>query len=94
MYPKRRSDLNVRVVENETVVFDRQGGLIHQLNETAGYIWERCDGKSTVRDITSRLARAFGVEPATARKDCSTIVSQLKELNLINLIEVKPRRNS
>ena len=89
--PKRRSDVSARVVEHETVVLDRKGGLIHQLNETAGYIWDRCDGKSTVREITSSLSKTFGVEPKTARKDSAAIVSQLRELNLL---EANPRRNT
>jgi len=81
--PKRRADVSVRVVEHETVVFDRKGGLIHQLNETAGYIWDQCDGKSTVRDITSSLSETFGVEPETAGKDSVAIVSQLQQLKLL-----------
>ena len=84
--PKRRADVSVRVVERETVVFDRKGGLIHQLNETAGYIWDRCDGNSTIRDITNRLAETFGVEPETARKDSAAIVSQLQHLNLLEVV--------
>ena len=83
IYPKHRSDVIVRVVDHETVVLDRQGELIHQLNETAGYIWDRCDGESTVADITNQLAEAFSVDPETARKDGAVIVSQLQQLNLL-----------
>jgi len=89
--PKRRADVSVRVVEHETVVFDRKGGLIHQFNATAGYIWDRCDGKSTVQDITSSLSETFGVGPETAGKDGAAIVSQLQQLNLL---EANPRRNT
>jgi len=89
--PKRRGDVNVRVVEHETVVFDRKGRLIHQLNETAGYIWDRCDGMSTIRDISNRLAEAFGVGPEIAGKDSAAIVSQFQQLNLL---EANPRRNT
>ena len=83
IYPKRRSDVIVREVDHETVVLDRKGKLVHQLNQTAGYIWDRCDGESTVTDIANQLAEAFDVDPDTARKDGAAIVSQLGQLNLL-----------
>ncbi len=81
--PKRRSDVRVRVVASEMVVLDRQGGLIHQLNHTAGYIWERCDGKSTMADIAKQLAEAFDVDPPTAAADVAAVVQQFQQLNLL-----------
>jgi hypothetical protein len=84
-YPKRRFDVRVRVVEGETVVFDRQAGLIHQLNQTASYIWDRCDGTSTIADIATQLAAAFDVEPKRAAHDVAAIVGQLQSLRLSEL---------
>jgi len=82
-YPKQRSDVRVRLVEGEIVVFDRRCGLIHQLNPTAGYIWERCDGTTTVADIAQHLAEAFGVDPQTAAADVVTLIEQLHTLELL-----------
>jgi hypothetical protein len=82
-YPKRRSGVNVRVVEGETVVLDRQKGLIHQFNQTASYIWDRCNGKLTALEIASQLAEVFDVDPQTAGKDVAAIVEQLHKLNLL-----------
>jgi Coenzyme PQQ synthesis protein D (PqqD) len=82
-HPKRRPDVSVRVVESETVIFDRQGGRIHQLNSTASFIWERCDGKSTVAGIVKQLAHEFDVDYDTATKDVVTIIGQLRQLNLL-----------
>jgi len=75
--------LNIRVVDGETVVFDRREELIHQLNLTAGYIWDRCDGKSSVVKITNQFPKAFDVDSKTAGKDVDAIVSQLRSLNLL-----------
>jgi len=61
-YPRRRTDVNSRVVEEETVVLDRHHEFIHQLNLTATYIWERCDGKASIEDIAAQLAETFDVE--------------------------------
>ncbi len=82
-YPKRRSDVNVRVMEGETVVLDRQGELIHHLNQTASYIWDRCDGMSPLAEIANQLAEAFDVDPKIAAKDVAVIVLQLRGLNLL-----------
>ena len=82
-YPKRRSDVSVRVVEGETVVLDRQEELIHQLNQTASYIWARCDGKSGMAEIASQLAEEFGIDPETVARDVAGIVGQIQSLNLL-----------
>jgi hypothetical protein len=81
--PRRRADLRVRVVDGETVVFDRRQGLIHQLNHTAHYIWERCDGTSTIAEIAQQLATAFVVEVQTAADDVATLVEQFQTLELL-----------
>ncbi len=82
-YPKRRSDVNVRVLDGETVVLDRQGAMIHQLNRTASYIWEKCDGQSTLAEIENQMAEAFDVDRKTAAKDLAAILWQLRQLNLL-----------
>ncbi len=81
--PKRRSDVRVRIVEGETVLLDRQEGFIHQLNRTASYIWEKCDGQSTLADIENQMAEAFDVDRKTAAKDLAAILWQLRQLNLL-----------
>ena len=82
-YPKQRSDVRVCLVEEEMIVFDRCCGLIHQLNPTARYIWERCDGTATIADIAQHLAEAFGVDPQTAAADVVALIEQLHTLELL-----------
>lgn len=82
-YPKRRPDLPAHLVDGEMVVLDRKGGLIHQLNQTASYIWERLDGKTPISVIASMLAESFEVDLKTAEKDTAEAASQLQKLNLL-----------
>jgi hypothetical protein len=81
--PKRRPDVIVRLLDGETVVLDRQAGVIHQLNHTASYIWARCDGQSSIADIAHQLAQAFAVEPTVAARDVHVLVTQLQTLQLL-----------
>ena len=82
-YPNHRTDVNVRIVDGELVVLDRHKGLIHQLNQTASYIWERCDGRSTAADIAKQLVKEFGVSVETAEADTQRFVEQLHALDLL-----------
>ncbi|MCS6926621.1 MAG: PqqD family protein [Candidatus Binatia bacterium] len=81
--PKRRSDLIVRVVDGETVILDRQKELVHQLNQTASYIWQQCDGTATAETIAARFAEAFAIDAETAAKDTAAIIQQLCQLQLL-----------
>ena len=89
-HPKRRVDVKVRMVDGEVVVLDRQSDLIHQLNHTASYIWDRCDGQSTVAEIANQLAAAFHVDAHTAVQDAVTTISQLHSLGLLEALSNLP----
>jgi methyltransferase-like protein len=85
--PTRRSDVKSRVVEGETVVWDRKGGLIHQFNQTASYIWEQCDGLHTAGQIAQGLAEACDVDVQTAAHNVAETIRQLAKLNLLESCE-------
>jgi hypothetical protein len=89
-YPKRRADVNVRIVDGEVVVLDRQSNLIHQLNHTASYIWDRCDGQSTVAEIANQLAAVFDVDANTASQDVATTIMQLHSRGLLESLDNGP----
>jgi hypothetical protein len=72
-----------RLLDGETLVLDRQAGVIHQLNHTASYIWARCDGHSSLAAIAHQLAHAFAVEPPVAVRDVRVLVRQLQALQLL-----------
>ncbi len=83
LHPKRRSDLNYRTIDGETVILDRKEGNLHQLNPTASFIWDCCDGNSNVAAIIDRLADAYEVDSSTARKDVEETLSRLRSSNLL-----------
>ena len=81
--PAQRSHLHTRAVEGEMVVLDLEGELVHQLNRTASFIWDRCDGQRSIRQIGAELAAAFDVDPVTATEDVAATVSQFEGLGLV-----------
>ncbi|MET0554792.1 MAG: HPr-rel-A system PqqD family peptide chaperone [Vicinamibacteria bacterium] len=81
--PKKRDDVSARVIAGETVVLDRDGGRVHQLNATASYVWERCDGSASPTEIARDLSEQYDVEPDQAASDVTSLVGQFRELGLL-----------
>ncbi len=48
----RESDLVVTQSENETLVYDQRLHHIHHLTDPARAIWDGCNGRSTIEDIS------------------------------------------
>lgn len=85
MTPARRTDLVTRLVEGEVVILDRAAGKVHQLNPSAGCVWNNCDGFSSVDSIAERLAASFDVPAETALRDVETLVKELVGLGLLHV---------
>ncbi len=85
MYPRPKTNLTARSVEGETVLLHRAGGFVHQLNNTASFIWSRLDGHTSPHDVAAAVAEAFDVEPEKAARDVDAFVDQLKSLDLLEL---------
>jgi hypothetical protein len=73
----------IRSVEGEVLVLDRRKERIHQLNVTAAYIWERCDGRHSVVEIAKGLAARFNVDFGTVSGDVAGAVRELEGLGLL-----------
>ena len=64
MLPHRRhEDLIVREIDRELLVYDRKTRKTVCLNESAAVIWQLCDGKTSIDDLSRRLSESFAVPP-------------------------------
>lgn len=81
--PVVRGDFVLREVEGETLVLDRAGERIHQLNATASHIWSRCDGQTSQRVVAEELATQYGIAVEDAAGDIAEMLSKLRELGLV-----------
>jgi Coenzyme PQQ synthesis protein D (PqqD) len=84
-YPKKRNDVNARSIDLEIIVLDRHKGSIHQLNQTASFVWEQCDGESSLEEIATRMTEAFEVDFSTAMSDVRKVIQQLHDIGLLEV---------
>lgn len=83
MLPKIRSDLTVQHVGDELLVLDLQSGQIHQLNATAAWILEKCNGEMSIEAIAKDFAEHFSLDSGTATSDVTATIEQLNRVNVI-----------
>lgn len=83
LYPKRRASLSWRTIDGETLILNREEGRLHQLNSTASFIWDCCDGNSNVAEITERLVGVYDVDARTAHKDVEEVLLSLRNSKLL-----------
>lgn len=81
--PNRRTEFEERIVEGEMVVMDKESEQIHQLNQTASFIWQLCDGNHDRQQIAEELAASFEIDSVTAEADVTDTLNKLKEIGLL-----------
>ncbi len=83
--PKARKEgLIVRVLGEETLVYDLERDRAHCLNRLAALTWRHCDGKTTVPELISRLEDEL---PASGKEDL--VLSALHQLSQAHLLQGK-----
>ena len=59
--PKARTEnLVIQQVADETLVYDLTTNKAHCLNETAGFVWNRCTGDRSINEIAEAFEARFG----------------------------------
>ncbi|HEY2934656.1 MAG TPA: PqqD family protein [Acidobacteriota bacterium] len=51
----RRDKLVIENLPEETLIYDLERDKAHCLNRTATWVWQHCDGRTTVRQLSARL---------------------------------------
>ncbi len=93
---KRRASVQSRLLEGEMIVLDREHDLIHQLNKTATFIWNHCDGQQSASEIANAVCENFEVDETTAIKEVIETLERLQNLRLVgdDQTENKPERRT
>ena len=81
--PQQHPNAAWREVEGEVVIISPEDSVLHELNETASFIWKHSTGEHTAEEIARRLADEFDVEAETALADACELVNHLEQKKLL-----------
>lgn len=65
------------------VVYDESRSMVHRFNDTAAVVWSMVDGESTIEQISTELAHAFGAPIAVVQSDVDALIAQFREKGLL-----------
>jgi hypothetical protein len=81
--PRARKDgLVIKELASETLVYDLERDEAHCLNQTAGMVWQLCDGRTTVTKMASLLS-----EQLDTHINEDVVWLAMKQLQRFHLIE-------
>ena len=78
-----RKEIMEREVGKEHMLYDALGKVVHVLNETAFFVWQRCDGKHTTQDIVREVCSLSGTAEDLVRGDVEQCMATFREKGLL-----------
>src|ERR1700716_498634 len=81
----RKQGLVIQELPDEVLVYDLERDRAHCLNETAAFVWQRCDG----RNSTAQIARTLG-DRLNCEVDEKIVWLALDQLGRSHLLESQP----
>lgn len=87
--PRARKDgLIIQNLPDETLVYDLERDRAHCLNQTAAFVWQHCDGRSTAKEIA--LAFKDKIKQPVDEKLVWLAIEQLGRNHLLKETPVPP----
>ena len=81
----RKERLIVHHLPDELLIYDLDRDRAHCLNETAAFVWQKCDGQKSLPEIAQALRRRTNTEV-----DEKIVGLVIEQLNRNHLLEVAP----
>lgn len=83
--PKRKENITIQDLGDETLIYDPEKENVHILNSTAQMIWNLCDGHHTLEEIHKHLIKNYpNVLQSDLLMDLQNIINDFKDKNIIN----------
>ena len=79
----RRTGLPYQEIQGKCVVVAPARREMHELDETATFLWSALAKAATIADLSAALCEEYEVEPAEADRDVRRFVASLEEKGLV-----------
>lgn len=84
----KSGQLVVEKLGTELMVYDQARNRAFCLNQTAAFVWQHCDGKSTIKDTATKMAQMLGMP--IDEKIITLALQNLSNDGLVETLELTP----
>ena len=84
----RRSQLVIKELASETLVYDESNHQAYCLNQTAAFVWKHCDGRRSLPALARLLEKEINV--SAPEHTVRLAIKQLEESHLLDASRSKP----
>jgi coenzyme PQQ biosynthesis protein PqqD len=81
--PRLPDHLRVEALDHRVLVYDPNGGMVVELNQTGGLVVQLCDGTRSVAEIRAALAEAYPQSAAAIGEDVPRIIEGLVDKEVL-----------
>ena len=83
----RTDDMTWQTLDDEVVILDLEGSSYFKVNGSGAVLWELLQQPCTESDLHAALIERFSVDAATAAKDVTAFLAELKAQKLVEEVE-------
>ena len=83
--PLRKSDYRLELLDNEILLFCSSENKSYYFNQSASLIWQLCDGRHTVAEITKMIAEVYPKAASEMDEDVGQTLGLFLEYGCIEL---------
>ncbi|MFQ5494596.1 MAG: HPr-rel-A system PqqD family peptide chaperone [Phycisphaerae bacterium] len=80
--PLARRDVRIHELDGEALIYDPVSGDTHHLNETAFFVWNDCDGTTSMSRIVDHLVESFDVQRPEAAAHVERVLDDFRARKL------------
>lgn len=77
----------LRQTEGEIAVYDREGGRVHLMNDSALAIWDLCDGETTAEEMVAAICELFRMHPDVVTEDVTRTLQEFDQAGLVTWVQ-------
>lgn len=83
--PVARPDLEKSEMGDETLLYNCENDKVSMLNKTAAAVWELCDGKHTIEEITAAITESLDPpEGRDVKSDVEAAIERFREDGILH----------
>ena len=86
--PQRCGDVLELDMGDGIILYSRTSDLVHHLNQSAGIVWQLCDGDASVDRMGREVAEVYEREPETMARQIAIVIAELEALGLV--VDARP----